>query len=437
MSQNQNGLKISTFATLESPFFRAGLRKGDCIIEINGQRIDDELDFQFAASESSLSISAIRNGRRKLFELERLEGEFSGLEFYEKPIRLCSNHCIFCFIDQMPTKLRSGLYIKDEDLRHSFFRGNYVTLSNATEEDLRKVVRIGLSPLYISVHASEKSVRNRMLGNRFAPPIMDQLIMLKKNGIRFHTQIVLCPGYNDGAVLKRTISDLFSLNSSLLSIAVVPVGLTKFRKRPLDPVTRESASQICSEIGELSDRFTKKDGTRKLFLSDEFYIKAGKPIPPAKYYEGYPQIENGVGLIRQLMDEWKRVKKTLIPKVKKRKFLAITSVSASGYIEKIVNDIVKSCPGIDLRLSVVKNTFFGESVTVAGLLTAHDVLSDIKKIMREQVVNTVLLPEVMFNYAGFTLDGFSKERIGKEAKVGIEIVSSLEELVRITGSGKN
>ncbi|MDO5577295.1 MAG: DUF512 domain-containing protein, partial [Fibrobacter sp.] len=263
------GVKIS-FISKESPFYSSGLRKGDRILQINGEKICDDLDFMYYSAEEELEILAEKNGKQVEIFVEREEGCFNELEFYEKPINTCKNRCIFCFIDQMPPGLRRGLYIKDEDLRYSFLNGNYVTLSSASDDDLMKVAKTGISPLFISVHATDTKVRNAMLRNSKAQNILEQLKYLQVNGIRFHTQIVLCPGYNDGKVLEKTINDLFKFGDSLLSAAIVPVGLTRFHKYNLQKVTQEKAQEICRQAEALSDKYFARDGVRKLFLADEF-----------------------------------------------------------------------------------------------------------------------------------------------------------------------
>lgn len=271
----------------------------------------DELDFFYFAAASFLEIEIERGDRLGVVELERPEGSTLEVEFYEKPINRCTNRCVFCFIEQMPRGLRSSLYIKDEDFKHSFLNGNYVTLSSATQQDLERIVSIGLSPLYISVQATDLEIRREMLHNKRAPDIKEQLRFLKDNGICFHTQIVVCPGYNDAEVLDQTIRDLLSYESSLLSITLVPVGLTRFRRLPLEAVDKAKALEIFKQVTVFSDK-TALEGQRRIFLSDEFYIRAGVAIPPVAYYENYPQIENGIGLVRQLLQNASSLKRKLV-----------------------------------------------------------------------------------------------------------------------------
>jgi putative radical SAM enzyme (TIGR03279 family) len=429
-----HGLKVKKLS-VSSPFFQSGMKKGDIIESINDQVISDELDFHFFSADSVFEVQVVRNSQTKKLVIYRTEGSFSEIEFYENPINCCRNKCVFCFIDQMPKGLRRGLYIKDEDFKHSFLNGNYVTLSGAKPADLQKIALIGLSPLYISVHATDSEIRKKMLGNMRAPDIMEQLQFLRDNGIAFHTQIVVCPGFNDGDVLHRTILDLFSFSESLLSIAVVPVGLTDFRKIPLQPVTKDIAQNVCTEMMELSDKQLTPDGLRRLFIADEFFVKADLPLPPKKYYEDYPQIENGIGLLRQLLEEWKQYKKefkaqTFAPVKKRKNYLVITSKSAYPFLKKIITEAQVSQPAyhIEFTLVAVTNRYFGEMVTVAGLLTASDVTRVIKAEMRQKKYETVILPRIMFNYAGFTLDGYSPQRISLNIGTPVKIAGAVQEL---------
>lgn len=429
------GLKVKKLSA-KSPFFLSGMKKNDIVLSINDNCISDELDFHFFSADSSFEVEVIRNNARKKLIISRDEGSFSEIEFFENPINCCKNKCIFCFIDQMPRGLRRGLYIKDEDFKHSFLNGNYVTLTGVSQGDLEKIVQIGLSPLYISVHATDHQIRKKMLGNNRAPDILEQLQFLKNNGIGFHTQIVVCPGFNDGKILDKTINDLFNLGNYLMSIAIVPVGLTNFRKIPLQPVTKSIAEKICKEMTAISDAYVVNDGYRRLFIADEFLVKAALPIPPKQYYEDYPQIENGVGLLRQLLEEWKQFKKTYKnmkakPGAKRKKHLVITSLSAFPYLNRILQEAHKCQPSYSVEFHIVPvvNKYFGETVTVAGLLTATDILRAIKKELTNNDYDMVIVPRVMFNYAGSTLDGYSEERISNTAGIPLKVAETVENIL--------
>lgn len=428
----QEGLKIRGLSK-DCFLYEAGLRTDDRILSVNGQDVTDELDFHFYAAEQFLEIELFRKGRIGVIELERPFGSSLEVDFFEKPINRCTNRCIFCFIDQMPPGLRSSLYIKDEDYKHSFLNGNYVTLSSTTDQDLERIVSIGLSPLFISVHATDPNVRAAMLRNRRAPDIRKQLQFLKENGICFHTQIVVCPGYNDGEVLERTVEDLFGYGDSLFSIAVVPVGLTRFRKESLSAVDRHNAVSICEKMSTISELHARKDGVRRLFLADELYIRAGLPIPPVSYYEDYPQIENGVGLVRQLLKSVSSLKRKLKEcaqecSIVKGTVLVLTGMSAYSYINSAVSEL--GCfSEAEYRVIGVQNKFFGDSVTVAGLLTASDVIRAVRKNAAEGIVAEVVLPSVMFNHNGYTLDGFSPERISRKIGLPVRVAGSMEEVI--------
>jgi putative radical SAM enzyme (TIGR03279 family) len=426
----QPGIVIRSLAQ-DSDFFREGLRKGDRILSVNREKISDELDFRFHSANSFLEIDLERRGAIRLCTITRQSGKFPGIEFVQKPVRRCANKCIFCFIDQMPKGLRSPLYVKDEDLSHSFLNGNYVTLSNAGPAALQKIAGIGLSPLFISVHATDPAVRNTMLGLRRGPAIMAQLKFLRDNYIRFHTQIVVCPGYNDGDILDKTVADLLSLGGNLLSIAVVPVGITRFRKLPLQGIDKAGAIAICDRIGKASDRDHERHKTRRVFCADELFLKAGIAIPRTSYYEDFPQIENGVGLIRKILDDWKSAKKSFSnpQAARARKYLLLTSVSAFPFLKTICREAEKVRPKVSVTVATVNNIFFGETVTVAGLLTASDIL----KTIRQQAparYDKILLPGAMFNRAGATLDGYSAKRIAKQAAIPVHVINSIKDILQ-------
>jgi putative radical SAM enzyme (TIGR03279 family) len=331
----------------------------------------------------------------------------------------------------MPKGLRRPLYVKDEDFKHSFLNGNYVTLTSASPEDLRRIASIGLSPLFVSVHATDPRVRAALLGNKRIPDVREQLSFLRGNGIAFHTQIVLCPGLNDGEVLKRTVGDLLGYGDSLMSIAVVPVGLTRFRKRPLTPVDKSAALAVCDSMGRLSESAKSLCGVRKLFVADEFFIKAGLPIPPVSYYEDYPQIENGVGLVRQLLREGARLGRA--PRLKRPappqgRTLVITGQSALPFVEKALSAAARRA-GKTFDVRPVPNRYFGETVTVAGLLTARDVVREVKRLSTGAKYAEIILPGVMFNHAGYTLDGYSPLRVSKLVGLPVRTAGTIEEAV--------
>lgn len=432
------GIRIKRIIS-SSPAYTAGLRKSDIILTVNGEPVEDDLDFSFFSACEKLEIKSLCKNKLKSIRIIRQSEEFLGIEFAPAPIRRCRNRCIFCFIDQLPHGMRKSLYIKDEDYRYSFLNGNYITLSSVTAKEMDKIIRLRLSPLYISVHATAPAIRRTMLNNTRAGRIISQLRKLEDNGITFHAQIVVCPGINDSPALDKTIYDLLSFKNGLLSIAVVPVGLTKHRKTYLESISKENALNICRKVAKWSNEDKKKIGSHRLFIADEFLIKAGLDVPESHYYEDYPQIENGVGLLRQLLDEWKMIKRKLRKrrgqiatesnyyKQRKKCYLILTSVSADSYIKEIIKELVQFISNLDITVMPVTNRFFGESVTVAGLITAYDIIRTVKKI--KQPWDAVFIPRVILNYRNYTLDGYAVNRISKNIGVKVEIVDNLSQWV--------
>jgi putative radical SAM enzyme (TIGR03279 family) len=437
------GIRIS-WIDVNSPAFKSGLRKNDIVIAVNGEPVKDELDFTFYTACENIEIQVRRKSKENDFVINRKSGEFLGIEFARTPIRRCRNKCIFCFIDQLPAGMRKRLYVKDEDYRYSFLNGNYITLSSLTVNEMNRIVKLGLSPLYISVHATDSEVRKKMLRNPHAGRIMEQLKEIQDNGIAFHTQIVVCPGINDGPVLEKSIHDLLTFKESLLSIAVVPVGLTKHRKTIVRPVSPRGALRVCNTVLAMSEKDKEITGFRRLFIADEFLLMGGITIPSYTYYEDYPQIENGVGLIRLLLQEWRSVKEKLqrkrgnitSGKVKRNtRYLLLTSVSARPFLEMIVSELGQFFKNINIIVEPVINRFFGESVTVAGLTTARDIMYSIRKYNHK--ADEVIVPQVILNYNGYTLDGFSVDRIIKNTGVNVVAVENLSHLVEYISKGKD
>ncbi len=411
---------------------KCGLRSGDKIISVNDSPVKDEFDFRFHAACDTVRMVILRENIPRMLCLDRSDNTLLGIHFAQPKLKKCGNKCIFCFVDQMPKGLRKSLYIKDEDLGYSFTNGNYVTLSTTPNAELSRLAKLGMSPLFISVHATDTKLRRALLCNPRAYDIMEQLRFGAKEGLSFHTQIVVCPGYNDGSVLARSIRDLLSLKHGLLSIAVVPVGLTSHRKIPLTPVNKDIASAVVDLVSPMSDADTSKNGNRRLFCADEFFIKAEIPIPQKRYYEEYPQIENGVGLVRQLLDEWTRIKrgvlqKQLESKSKRKNVLIVTSESAAAFLKRIVTDCNNVRKNDAVGLCVVKNNFFGGHVSVAGLLTASDIFHSVKQVKTK--FELLIVPHIIFNYQGFTLDGYSPGRMQKMLGVKLTVADSLSTMV--------
>jgi putative radical SAM enzyme (TIGR03279 family) len=425
------GLRVKTVSS-DSPAGRAGVKPGDLIFAVDGQIVEDEIDFSYYCATSTSTLEFRRGDTERSTALVRESGELVGIDFLEQKIKQCRNRCIFCFIDQLPRGLRKSLYVKDEDYRHSFLNGNYLTLCSTTDGELHKIIERGISPLYISVHATDPLVRSRMLRNRFAGKIMTQLRLLERGGIEFHAQIVVCPGYNDGKILDRTVRDLLRFRDGLRSLAIVPVGLTDHRDFKLTPVDRPVAQTVCRDMHLLSDKDAGMLGFRRLFVADEFFIKAGLPLPQRRYYEDYPQIENGVGLVRQLLDEWRGLRRAKpVPaahgsRKKTRTIALVTGMSAAPILAPIAAWFTTTLPALQLTVVPVVNRFFGESVTVSGLLTARDLIAAVKAC--SEPFDGVIAPRNMFNVRGSTLDGYSVARIARVLGIPVVAAACLEEL---------
>jgi putative radical SAM enzyme (TIGR03279 family) len=414
---------------------RAGLRQNDTVLAINGEPVIDEFDFAYLCAQESLSMEIARARKRRRIEIMRRPGEPLGALPAPLRIRRCRNRCVFCFIDQMPQGLRKSLYVKDEDLNLSFHNGNYLTLTSFSDADLRRIADRGISPIYVSVHATVRRVRNRMLGNPRAPDIMGQLRLLTRRDMALHTQIVVCPGMNDGAVLARSLDDLAGLGDNLLSIAVVPVGITRHRARPLAACTDNDARTILALASEASDRDLRATGRRRIFCADELFLAAGRPVPPARYYAGYPQIENGVGLVRRLLTEWARLRFPQRKLPRTGRSLIVTSVLARPFLARIAGDIRRRMPGTAIEAIAAENRFFGAPVTVAGLLTARDVIRTVRSVDKRPKI--LFLPPAMFNRRGHTLDGWSAGRMGAALGAHVIVPGSLHAMVRHASGGYN
>lgn len=417
----------------ESTASRLGLHAGDFIQRINKTEVNDVIDFQFLAADERVTIDLVRrNGRTEHLTVRKDTDDMLGLEFTPLKIKRCRNRCIFCFVDQMPAGSRRTLYIKDDDFRASFLYGNFITLGNLSEDDWDRIFRQRLSPLYISVHSTDPAVRNSLLRNSNAPSILDSLKRLATGGIRMHTQIVLCPGINDGEHLGRTVTDLAGLFPAVSSIAVVPVGITGHRNglHPLRTFSRSESRAVLNDVLEFGKRFKKELGTRLVYPSDEFFIKAGKPVPSASFYEEFPQIENGVGMVSLFLRDASRVR--LPVRVRPVRATLVTGRSFSAILD-LALDRLKSIRGITLRKVTANNGFFGESVTVSGLLTGRDVLRALKG---KRLGDLVVIPSTMLKEEeAVFLDGMTLEELQQKLKIRISVADGFKDLVNILKKG--
>ena len=381
----------------KSPAYKAGVRAGDVLIAVNGHEIHDVLDYKFYGYEER-AVLTLQD--RELCVLKGA-GEDMGITFESylmDQAKRCSNRCVFCFIDQLPPNLRETLYFKDDDARMSFLLGNYISLTNLSEDDIERMIRMRVSPLNVSVHVTDPEIRKEMLRNPNAGRCMELLRRFAEADLMLNCQIVVCPGINDGEVLRNSLHDLMSLWPALNSVSVVPVGITKYRDGlyPLKPVDCESACEIIDIVEEFSNQALEKYGTRILYPSDELFIKAGRDIPAAEYYEEYPQLENGVGMLALLKDEFEQELEKYAKKAKIRSFTLATGVSAAPFLTKLIDELAEKCDNVfTWNVVPVINHFFGETVNVAGLITGQDLISSLRE---KPLGERVLIPDVMLRH---------------------------------------
>lgn len=408
------------------------LKPGDRLLSINGKRIEDLIDYKFQITEEFIEIRVQKDdGSSKIYQVDKEYDEDLGLSFQGMTydgIKQCRNRCLFCFIDQMPPGMRESLYVKDDDYRHSFLAGNFVSLTNLDQEELDRIVSLRLSPLYVSVHTTEPDLRKALMRNKKAGNIFQQLRFLAGQGIIIHAQIVLCPGINDGEKLERTIQDLSDLWPQVQSVAVVPVGLTKHRTGlpRLRVATKEEALEILDKIQTHQGKYLATLGSRFVFPSDEFYLLAGISLPPGESYEDYPQLENGVGIVRLFLDEYESFRNTL----KKRHpyrlsedFFVGTGKSSAGFLEEIAKDLNNLTGSNRVKIVPIENRFFGPDVTVTGLLTGKDLIDGLKPFLpAKEKESTVLISEVMFNAEGMTLDNLTVREIENRLEVPVKVL---------------
>jgi putative radical SAM enzyme (TIGR03279 family) len=372
--RSREGIEIESLVP-GGPAEKAGLRAGDNLLSLDSQPLRDAIDFMFYRRAGNLDVE-FRRDRAKHRTVLTCGDEYDvGVTIKPFKVKICKNNCLFCFVKQLPKGLRKSLYIKDEDYRLSFLYGNYMTLSNIDARDKKRIVEQRLSPLYISVHATNRAVRNRLLGNPRAQDIMKELGFFAAKRIKVHTQIVLCPGYNDGAELRNTIGDLCKFYPYVASVAVVPVGLTQHRRQQIAPVTKEDAARTIEIVESFRKRLKKKHGDPLVYCADEMYIKAERPFPRLEEYGMLPQIENGVGMVPLFLSQSRKIR---VPKAMPRglKFLTFTGVSFFPFLRKFV-DRLSEKEHISIDVVQVENNFFGKTVTAAGLLSGRDIIKSL------------------------------------------------------------
>ena len=382
-----------------SPAMRAGLRPGQQLLSINGHDVVDVLDYRFYGYDP-VSHLMLKNedGSTQSLTVHKAEGEDLGLNFdtyLMDEMRSCANHCIFCFVDQMPPGMRQTLYFKDDDARLSFLQGNYITLTNLTEREAQRIIDLRISPINVSVHTTDPQLHCTMLGNKDAARSLDYIRAFCQAGIVMNGQIVVCPGWNDGDQLRRTLRDLTEMEFS--SCSLVPVGITKYRKglARLKPVDAQCAAEILDIAEEFGQENLRRFGTRRFFCADELFLRAGRALPGEDYYEGYRQLENGVGMLRSLESDLLRAMELLDTPPIPSPFTIATGRAAEGFMRHLLNLVRQRCPQVQGKVVGIDNDFFGHTIDVAGLLTGQDLAAQLKA---HKPLGRVLIPLHMLRH---------------------------------------
>ncbi len=400
----------------------------DRLLFIDGQEIEDIFDYRFYTGDTYLEMTVLKpDGEEWLLEIEKDPEEDLGLHFENglmDEYRSCRNRCVFCFIDQMPPGMRETLYFKDDDSRLSFLQGNYITLTNMSPRDMERIIRFHLAPINISVHTTDPTLRCEMLHNRFAGDILEKMQALYEAEIEMNGQIVLCPGLNDGAQLERSIEDLSRFLPHMKSLSVVPVGITKYRDGlyPLRTFDKKEAETVIDQIESWQKKLFDRHGVHFVHASDEFYILAGRPLPEETRYDGYLQLENGVGMVRLLLNEVREALADQGKDEREAELSLATGLLAEGYLREVLGWIREKFPRITVHLYGIRNDFFGPSITVAGLVTGGDLIAQLKG---RPLGSRLLLPSVMLRSGeDVFLDDITVGQVEKALQVPIDIVKS-------------
>ncbi len=409
-----------------SPAAKCGVIAGDMLANINGNPIKDVLDYMYYAAEVNVKLDLVRCGEEIALSVKKDEYDDLGLEFDTFLMdnkQRCSNRCIFCFIDQMPPNMRDTLYFKDDDARLSFLHGNYVTLTNLDQSDIDRIIKMKLN-INVSVHTTNPELRVKMMRNKFAGEKLKYLYQLAESGIQLNCQIVCCPGFNDGAELRRTLSDLSKLMPNISSMAVVPVGITKYREGlcPLTTFNKETAGETIDIIEEFQRDLLEKYDTRTVFPSDEFFLTADRPLPSAEYYEDYPQYENGVGMLRSLIDEFDDALDTAEWEGDERRISIVTGRAPFKIISDLVRKAEEKFPKLKCGVYPIRNDFFGETITVTGLITAQDLIAQMKnkKLGDELLISSAML----MHGSDIFLDDLTVGDVERELNVRVRAVQN-------------
>lgn len=399
---------------------KLNIKKDDVIVAFNGEAARDMLDVAYYDSQSSFTVTVRRGDEDIEIAVRKSVNDAMGWDFYDECYiqpRWCANKCMFCFVDQLPKGQRSTLYVKDDDWRLSFVSGNFVTLTNVSDAEIERIKSKKFSPLYVSVHATDDDVRRKLLGNARARAIVPLLKELADSGIKLYTQVVMCPGLNDGAVLQRTMQDLFALYPAVRNLAVVPVGLTKYRcgLQDIQPVSRSVANQTVDAVESFDAACFAKTGEHFVYCSDEMYIYARRELPPYEYYGDFEQLENGVGMVADMRYQFDMALRDAV-RAKKGSFTVVTGVAATPFVQQVIDKAQHLFPELQANVVTVINKFFGETVTVAGLVVGCDIVATLTG--RTDIGDTLLLPRVMLKedenvfLDGMTLDEL-KRALGK------------------------
>ena len=414
---------VITSIDRHSPAERAGVRTGETLLSIGGHPVEDVLDYRFFGYDPNpeLELEAPDGSRRRV-RVKKPEAQELGLNFQtylmDEP-RPCANHCLFCFVDQMAPGCRDTLYFKDDDARLSFLMGNYITLTNLSPREVQRIIDLRISPINVSVHATDPKLRSILLGNKAGGESLETMRAFAKAGIVMNGQIVLCPGYNDGAELQRTMEDMAAWGFA--SCSVVPVGLTKFREglSKLRPVDRETAGQVIDQVDAFGEKRLEACGTRMFFCSDELYIRAGRPLPEEAYYEDYVQIENGVGMLRSLITEFEAALRLEDGAAEAAPYTIATGVSARPFLQQLA-DKARERTGAAGQAVAIENDFFGHTIDVAGLITGGDLIAQLKG---RDLGARLLIPVNMLRHGGDVfLDDLHVSDVEKALGIPVTVV---------------